>query len=99
MTAQTLKGIEILTVFLRDEATLGGPSQAHIRFEQINALQPREKVVVPHRTWVNGKPVAVDEDQMARLKIVAGKPNPYVLDLSWQDADGKTCYQRISVGH
>ncbi len=98
-TDQTLQCIEVLTVFLKDEVTLGGPSQAHIRFEAIKALQPQEKAVMPHRTWVDGKPVASDQDQLGRLKLIAGRSNPYVLDLSWQDAEGKTRYQRIPVGH
>jgi hypothetical protein len=31
--------------------------------------------------------------------VIAGEANPYVLDLSWQDVDGKTRFQRIPVGH
>jgi hypothetical protein len=36
---------------------------------------------------------------MARLNIVAGETNPYVLHISWQDAQGKAQFQRIPVGH
>ena len=50
VTDQTLKSIEILTVFLKDEETLGGgPSQSHIRFEALKSIQPQEKAVLPHR--------------------------------------------------
>jgi hypothetical protein len=99
-TEQTLKSIEILTVFLKDEETPGGgPSQAHIRFEAVNSILPNEKALLSHRTWINGKPAGTDRDQLARLKVVTGEVNPYVLDISWQDAEGKTRFQRIPVGH
>ena len=99
-TEHTLKSIEVLTVFLKDEETPGGgPSQAHIKFEAINSILPNEKAFLSHRTWINGKPVNPDRDQIARLKVVSGEVNPYVLDISWQDAEGKTRFQRIPVGH
>lgn len=99
-TEQTLKSIEILTVFLKDEETPGGgPSRAHIRFDPVESMKPREKAVLSHRTWINGRPADTDHDQMARLKIIAGEVNPYVLDISWQNAEGRTRYQRIPVGH
>ncbi len=85
-TDQTLECIEILTVFLKDEATPGGgPSQAHIRFEAMNAVQPKAKCILAHKTWINGKPVGVDQDQLNRLQVKAGQASPYVLDISWQD--------------
>jgi hypothetical protein len=97
---QPLNSIEILTVFLKDEETPGGgPSQAHIRFEPIKSIQPKEKTVLSHKTWINGKPAAPAQDQLERLKIIAGEVKPYVLDISWQDAEGKTRFQRIPVGH
>jgi hypothetical protein len=99
-TETTLKSIEILTVFLKDEETPGGgPSQAHIRFDRVKSVQPNEKTVVAHRTWINGKPAAQEQDQIGRLEIVAGTAKPYVLDISWEDMDGKTQFQRIPVGH
>jgi len=99
-TDLTLKSIEVLTIFLKDEATLGGgPSQAHIRFEGIKSMLPREKAVVAHRTWINGRPAAPENDQLARLKVIDGRLNPYVLDISWEDAEGKTRFQRIALGH
>lgn len=98
-TEQTLKCIEILTVFLRDETTQRGPSQAHVRFEPVDSIKPQEKVLVRHRTWTDGKPAPVEQDQLKRLALVPGTVSPYVLDISWQDAEGKTCYQRIPVGH
>jgi hypothetical protein len=97
---QTLNCVEILTVFLKDEETPGGgPSQAHIKFEPIKSIQPKEKTVLSHRTWINGKPVDPAQDQLQRLKVVAGEARPYVLDISWQDEEGKTRFQRIPVGH
>jgi hypothetical protein len=98
-TEMTLRSIEILTVFLKDEAPGTGSSRAHIRFDRINSVQPKEKAVVSHRTWLNGKPVSEAQDQIGRLEIVAGAVKPYVLDISWEDLDGKTQFQRIPVGH
>jgi hypothetical protein len=97
---QTLKSVEILTVFLKDEETVGGgPSQAHIKFETLKSIQPKERAVLSHRTWINGKPSDLTQDQLARLKVVAGEVKPYVLDISWEDAEGKSRFQRLSVGH
>lgn len=98
-TDQALKSVEILTVFLKDEETSGGPSRAHIRFEAIKNIQSKETVVLSHRTWVDGKPVDHNQDQLERLKVIAGQVKPYVLDISWEDAEGKSQYQRIPVGH
>jgi hypothetical protein len=99
-TEVTLKTVEILTVFLKDEVTPGGgPSQAHIRFEAVSAIQPGENVVLSHKTWINGTPAQAVDDQIARLTTVTGKDKPYVLDISWQDVKGRTRFQRIPVGH
>ena len=98
-THQPLKCVEILTVFLKDEETLGGPSQAHIRFDAIQYIRPQEKAVLSHRTWINGKPADPGQDQLERLKVIAGEKNPYVLDISWEDEEGKSRFQRIPVGH
>ena len=98
-TAKTLKSVEILTVFLKDEETSGGPSRAHIRFDPIRTVQPNEKAVVSHRTWINGSPASDAQDQIGRLEDVAGAIKPYVLDISWEDVDGKIQFQRIPVGH
>lgn len=98
-TEQTLRSIEILTVFLRDETPGGGPSQAHIRFDPIKSMQPKEQAVLSHKTWIDGRPAATDHDQLGRLKVIAGKVSPYVLDISWEDEKGKTQFQRIPVGH
>ncbi len=99
-TDQALKTIEVLTVFLKDEETPGGgPSQAHIRFEALQHIRPNEKAILTHRTWINGKPAAANQDQLARLKVVAGEVKPYVLDISWLDEEGKSRFQRIPVGH
>jgi hypothetical protein len=95
-----LKCVEILTVFLKDlETPGGGPSQAHIRFDAVSSIRPKENVVLSHKTWVNGKVADAGADLLARLKVIAGEVKPYVLDISWQDPEGKTCFQRIPVGH
>ena len=97
---KTLKSIEVLTIFLKDKETPGGgPSQAHIRFEGVKCMQPGEKTVLTHRTWINGKPADADHDQMERLKLIAGQANPYALEISWEDAEGKMRFQRIPVGN
>lgn len=99
-TEKTLRSIEILTVFLKDEETPGGgPSQAHIRFDAIKSMQPKETAVLSHRTWINGRPADAERDQLQRLKVIAGAVSPYVLDISWENAQGKTRFQRIPVGH
>jgi len=99
-TDRTLKSVEVLTVFLKDEVTPGGgPSQAHIRFDAIERILPTEKSIISHRTWINGKPAASERDLLGRLQVIAGETSPYVLDISWQDVDGKTRFQRIPVGH
>ena len=99
-TDQTLKCVEVLTVFLKVEDTPGGgPSQANIKFKDVESIRPKERVVLSHRTWVNGKPTDPDQDQLGRLKAIAGEVKPYVLDISWEDAEGKSRFQRIPVGH
>lgn len=95
----TLRSIEILTVFLKDETnSAGAPSHAHIRFDQIKSVQPNEKAVISHKTWIDGKPATDEQDQLGRLRVVSGAIKPYVLDVSWEDVDGKTQFQRIPVG-
>ncbi len=99
-TNQPLNSVEILTIFLKDEETPGGgPSRAHIRFEAVKQIRPNEKAVLSHRTWIDGKPAAPHQDQLERLKVIAGETKSYVLDISWEDADGKSRFQRIPVGH
>jgi len=95
-----LKSVEILTVFLKDLDTPGGgPSRAHIRFDAVGSIRPKENVVLSHKTWVNGKVAEASADLLTRLKVVAGQAKPYVLDISWEDPEGKTRFQRIPVGH
>jgi hypothetical protein len=95
-----LRSVEILTVFLKDlETPGGGPSQAHIRFDAVGSIRPKENVILSHKTWVNGKIAGAGGDLLARLKVIAGEVKPYVLDISWQDPEGKTRFQRIPVGH
>ena len=97
-TDQTFKCVEILTVFLKDKETTG-PSQVHIRFEAVDRILPKAKSIVPHTTLINRKAVDCDLDQLGRLAVIAGEASPYVLDISWQDVEGKTRFQRIPVGH
>jgi hypothetical protein len=97
-TEKAFRSIEILTIFLKDEETPnGGPSQAHIRFDAVKSMLPKDNAVVAHRTWINGKPVNDERDQMARLRGVTGEVNPYVLDISWKNAEGRARFQRIPV--
>jgi hypothetical protein len=99
-TDQTLKCVEVLTIFLKDKETPGGgPSRAHIRFEPIQNLQSQERAVLAHKTWIDGKPCDADHDLLERLKVIAGELTPYVLDISWQDAEERTRFLRIPVGH
>ena len=99
VTDQTLKCVEILTVFLKDEETPIGPSRVHISFESLNFIRAKEKSIISHKTWIDGKPAAPSQDQLERLTVIAGEARPYVLDFSWQDTEGKTRFQRILVGH
>lgn len=96
---KTLKSIEILTIFLKEKEAHGaGLSQAHIRFDGVKSMQPGEKKVLSHRTWINGKPTEADHDQMERLKLIVGRTNPYALEISWEDPEGKMRFQRIPLG-
>ena len=98
-TDQALESVEVLTVFLKDEETPGGgPSQAHIKFETVKRIAPRQGSILSHRTWINGKPGALEQDQLKRLQVTAGAVNPYALDVSWQNAEGRTRFQRIPLG-
>jgi hypothetical protein len=99
-TDQTLRSVDILTVFLKDEETPGGgPSRVHISFESLDSIRAKEKTIVSHKTWIDGKPAAPSDDQLERLKVAAGEDRPYVLDISWEDAQGRTRFQRIPIGH
>jgi hypothetical protein len=99
-TERTLKCVEVLTIFLKDEETPGGgPSRAHIRFEAVRSIQPKEKVVLSHRTLIDGKRADAEHDQLARLQVVEGIVKPYVLDISWEDVGERSRFQRIPVGH
>jgi len=97
---RVLRSIEILTIFLKAEEMPDGQlSQSHIKFDAIKTMLPQQTTVPFHRTWINGKPANDERDQMTRLKIIAGELSPYVLDISWEDAEGKSRFQRIPVGH
>lgn len=99
-TRQTLQQVEVLTVFLKNEESAGyGPSQVHIRFEALERILPAEKSIVHHSIWINGKHAETENNHLHRLQAIEGKLHPYVLDISWQDTEGKTRFQRIPVGH
>lgn len=100
VTDKTLQSVEILTIFLKSQKNSNGnPSEAHIKFESIKSILPHQTAVPAHRTWIDGKPVNDDRDQIARLEVVEGQTRPYVLDISWEDGEGKARFQRIPVGH
>ena len=97
---KTCRVVEILAVFLKDEETPGGgPARAHIKFDAVKSLLPKEKAVFSHRTWIDGRPAGEGHDQLERLKAIEGQTKPYVLDISWEDGEGKSRFQRIPVGH
>lgn len=99
-TKDALKSVEILTVFLKDEGIPGGElSQVHIRFDAVKSMPPGASAVLSHRTWINGKPAEPERDQLERLLVNPGEVSPYVLDLSWEDPEGKSRFQRIPLGH
>src|ERR1044072_2109654 len=99
-TEKTLKCVEVLTIFLKAKTSQSlAFSQAHIRFDAIKLMLPHQTAVMSHRTWIDGKPASDERDQMTQLTSIAGKFNPYVLDISWEDAEGKARFQRIPVGH
>jgi hypothetical protein len=94
-----VKSVEILTVFLKDETNpAGAPSHVHIRFDPIKSVQPNEKAIISHKTWIDGRIATDAEDQLGRLQVVTGALKVYVLDISWVGIDGKTQFQRIPVG-
>lgn len=97
---EMVKSVEILTIFLKAEELPDGQlTQSHIKFDAIKSMLPQQASVPFHRTWINGKPATDAHDQMERLKIIAGEIKPYVLDISWENREGKARFQRIPVGH
>ena len=99
-SGEVLKGVEVLAIFLKDQGTPSGlPSRSHIKFETIKSVYPKESAVLSHRTWIDGRPADAGYDQLERLRSVEGQPKPYVLDISWENEEGKTRYQRIPVGY
>src|SRR5436305_10086257 len=98
-TENALRSIESLTIFLKDEETPdGGPSQAHIRFDAIKSMHPKDTAVLSHRTWINGRPDNDERDQLARLKVIGGEANPYVLDISWGIRKAKRVFKGYRSG-
>jgi hypothetical protein len=98
-SGEPVKSVEILTVFLKDETDpAGAPSHMHIRFDPVKSVQPNEKAIISHKTWIDGRVATDEEDQLGRLQVVSGALKVYVLDISWEGLDGKTRFQRIPVG-
>jgi hypothetical protein len=99
-TDEMVSSVEILTIFLKAEEMPDGQlSQSHIKFDEIKSMLPQQATVPFHRTWINGKPANDERDQMGRLKVIVGELKPYVLDISWENREGKARFQRIPVGH
>ena len=99
-TDRTLNSVEVLTIFLKDEETPGGgPSRVHIKFGAVKSVRPKERVVLSHRTWVDGRPSDLHQNQLERLQVREGVIKPYVLDISWEDEEGRSQFLRIPVGH
>jgi hypothetical protein len=99
-TDEMVRSVEILTIFLKAEEMPDGQlSQSHIKFDEIKSMLPQQATVPFHRTWINGKPANDERDQMGRLKVIVGELKPYVLDISWENREGKARFQRIPVGH
>jgi hypothetical protein len=96
---ETHKAVEILAIFLKADASTVVLPEAQIKFDVVKVMPAQHGAVVSHRTWIDGKPVNDERDQMGRLKLVAGEPSPYVLHISWEDAEGKARFQSIPVGH
>jgi len=100
VTDEVVRSVEILTIFLKDEEMPDGLlTQSHIKFDEIESMFPQQASVPFHRTWINGKPATDERDQMERLRVIAGGLKPYVLDISWENREGKARFHRIPVGH
>lgn len=97
---QTLKSVEILTVVLKDEDAPGYvSSKVSIDFADIKSIHSKEKIILSHKTWIDGKRADTNNDQLSRLKVVASQVMTYVLDISWENAEGKRRFQRIPLRH
>lgn len=97
---QTLKSVEILSVVLKDEDAPGYiSSKVSIDFADIKSIHSKEKVILSHKIWIDGKPADRDHDQLSRLKVMAGQIMTYVLDISWDNEEGKRRFQRIPIKH
>src|SRR2546423_4005468 len=97
---ETCKGVEILAVFLKDEETPGGgPSRAHIKFDAVKSVLPKERAVLSHRTWIDGKPTDAVRDQLERLKVMAGEGKTHVLGIFLGGLGRKNPHPAIPVGH
>src|ERR1044072_9263546 len=87
-SGEVLKGVEILAIFLKDRGTPSGlPSQSHIKFEPVTSVSPKERGVLSHLPWVDGRPPHAAHDQLERLKAVEGEAKPFVLDISWENEE------------
>src|ERR1044072_8590748 len=87
-SGELLKGVDILSIFLKDQGAPSGlPSRSHIKFETVKSVYPKERAVLSHRTWIDGRPADAAQDQFERLKSVDGQPQPYVPDISWENEE------------
>lgn len=95
---QAVKNVEILTVVLEDEEIPDDiPPKVSISFADVKFIKSKEKVVLSHRTWIDGKPSYEKRDHLLRLKEISGQTITYVLDISWDNAEGKRRFQRIPI--
>lgn len=95
---QTLRNVEILTLVLEDEEIPGDISaKVSISFADIKFIKSKEGVILSHKIWIDGKPSEAKRDQLLRLKKIAGQVLTYVLDISWDNAEGKRRFQRIPI--
>ena len=49
-TGEVLRGVEILSFFLKDQGPPGGgPSRSRIKFDYTKSVKPKEKAILSHR--------------------------------------------------
>lgn len=95
---QTLRNVEIFTVVLDDEEIIDSiPPKVSISFADLKFINSKQWIILSHKTWIDGKPTHAKHDQLSRLKAITGQAKTYVLDISWDNAEGKRRFQRIPM--
>ena len=64
--------------------------------ENVNVIEDRETGRSRGFGFVE---MSTKEEGAAAIQQFNGKDKPYVLDISWQNPEGRTRFQRIPVGH